>query len=169
MDRVDVRYGTARPRIGHAGPVWHHDLHERGDTGAVVRLRSPDGRWTIDVIRLSLTSDHRDGEWLRVSCDGYFIAECRTLDDVRRHVDLGDFLEEALTRRQAGGQDKWLKKVMTPSTQWWTESPALLGLATIQTRTKIVTSVQKIFCSKRVPFPIPGGRLPRVPAVCTRE
>jgi len=35
-----------------------------------------------------------------VACDGYFVAECKTLDDVRQHLDLAGFLEEALACRQ---------------------------------------------------------------------
>jgi hypothetical protein len=44
------------------------------------RYRAPDG-WAVDVIHLSSTPDHRDGEWLRVSLHGvhvyYFWASLR--------------------------------------------------------------------------------------------
>jgi hypothetical protein len=43
-----------------------------------VRFRSADGEWTVDVIRLSLTSNNRDGEWLRVAHLGFHVAEVRT-------------------------------------------------------------------------------------------
>jgi hypothetical protein len=43
-----------------------------------VRLRSGDGRWRVDLICLTATSDHRDGEWLRVRRDGFFV-ECSAI------------------------------------------------------------------------------------------
>jgi len=59
-----------------------------------VRLVSRDGRWRIDLIRLIATSDHRDGEWLRIHCDGFFVAEYRTLAELAVLVDLAE-LEQA--------------------------------------------------------------------------
>jgi hypothetical protein len=61
---------------------------------APVRLRSRDGRWKVDLIRLTATSDHRDGEWLRVHHDSYFVAEVRTVAELAAHIDLAE-LEEA--------------------------------------------------------------------------
>jgi hypothetical protein len=60
----------------------------------VSRLLSRDGRWRVDVIRLSNTGNRRDGQRYRIARDGYFIAEVRTLDEVGSHVDLAE-LEEA--------------------------------------------------------------------------
>ncbi|MGH3272893.1 MAG: hypothetical protein ACRDNZ_01020 [Streptosporangiaceae bacterium] len=62
-----------------------------------MRLRSADGRWRVDLIRLSCTSDHRDGEHLRISWDGYYIAEVRTLDELSTYLNPAE-LEEALAR-----------------------------------------------------------------------
>ena len=59
-----------------------------------VRLKSRDGRWRVDLIRLTATSDHRDGAWLRVHRDGFFVAELRTIAELAAHVDLAE-LEEA--------------------------------------------------------------------------
>lgn len=61
---------------------------------ASVRLVSGDGRWRVDLIRLTATSDHRDGEWLRIHCDGYFVAELRTITELAVLVDLAE-LEQA--------------------------------------------------------------------------
>jgi len=58
-----------------------------------VRWRSKDGRFRVDLIELKGTSDNRDGQRLRISCDGYFIAEARTVAELGHHVDLSE-LEE---------------------------------------------------------------------------
>jgi hypothetical protein len=55
-----------------------------------MRFTSRDGRWRVDLIRLRLTSDNRDGERFRVAHDGYFIAEVATLDELAQHVDLAE-------------------------------------------------------------------------------
>jgi len=47
----------------------------------------------VDLIELKGTSDNRDGQRLRISCDGYFIAEARTVAELGHHVDLSE-LEE---------------------------------------------------------------------------
>lgn len=62
-----------------------------------MRVRSRDGEWVIDVVRLSLTGTGRDGEWLRVSRWGCFVTELRSVSELARLVDLAT-LEEALTR-----------------------------------------------------------------------
>jgi AP2 domain len=58
-----------------------------------VRCRSRDGEWTVDVIRLSCTGNHRDGERLRVSRFGFFEAELAAVEDLASLVDLAE-LEE---------------------------------------------------------------------------
>ena len=62
----------------------------------IMRFRSLDGQWTIDVIRLTLTGSNRDGECFRVCQYGFFVAEARTIDELREHVDLEEVL--AITR-----------------------------------------------------------------------
>jgi hypothetical protein len=52
-----------------------------------LRFTSADGDWVVDVIRLSLTGDGRDGECFRVSRCGFFVAEARTLEELGRYVD----------------------------------------------------------------------------------
>jgi hypothetical protein len=60
-----------------------------------MRFRSADGQWVVDVINLSLTGNHRDGELLRVARWGWFVAELRSIAQLSKLVDLAD-LEEAL-------------------------------------------------------------------------
>jgi hypothetical protein len=67
-----------------------------------VRVRSPDGEWMIDVIHLTLTGTHGDGEWLRVRHWGMHFADLRTVEQLAEVVDLAT-LEEAL-----GGASHWL-------------------------------------------------------------
>jgi hypothetical protein len=54
----------------------------------------------VDVIRLTLTGNHRDGERLRVARWGFFVAELRTVEELASFVDLAE-LEERPT--SAGG------------------------------------------------------------------
>jgi hypothetical protein len=58
-----------------------------------VRFRSRDGQWTVDVIQLGATSDHRDGQRFRIARGGYFIAEARSIEELAQHVDLADLDE----------------------------------------------------------------------------
>ncbi|MGA3155655.1 MAG: hypothetical protein ACLPN6_05950 [Streptosporangiaceae bacterium] len=58
-----------------------------------MRLRSADGDWRIDVIRLSLTADGRDGEWLRICHRGFYVAEVRSVRELSRFVKLSDLQE----------------------------------------------------------------------------
>jgi len=62
------------------------------------RFLSHDRRWRVDVIRLSCTGDHRDGEVFRISHDGYFIAEVKTVAELSRYLDLSALEESLLTR-----------------------------------------------------------------------
>lgn len=59
-----------------------------------MQFRSRDGRWRVDLIKLTCTADNRDGERFRVACDGYFLTECRTVAELAKYVDLAE-LEEA--------------------------------------------------------------------------
>jgi hypothetical protein len=70
-----------------------------------MRFTSRDGRWRVDLIRLRLTSDNRDGERFRVAHDGYFIAEVATLDELARHVDLSE-LEVELSHAGQAHRDR---------------------------------------------------------------
>jgi hypothetical protein len=59
-----------------------------------MRCRSSDGEWVIDVISLTATGTHRDGDWLRIKRWGCHIADVRSVDELREHIDLAE-LEEA--------------------------------------------------------------------------
>jgi hypothetical protein len=59
-----------------------------------VRFRSRDGRWIVELIRLSGTGGNRDGERFRVLHDGFFVAEARGVDELSRYVDLADLEED---------------------------------------------------------------------------
>lgn len=59
-----------------------------------MRWKSKDGRWRVDIIRLSNTADHRDGERFRIARDGYFITEARNVAELRAYLDPSE-LEEA--------------------------------------------------------------------------
>jgi hypothetical protein len=62
----------------------------------------------IDVIHLTLTGTHRDGEWLRVRRWGMHFADLRTVDQLAEVVDLAT-LEEALGGAAAGMVDAWIR------------------------------------------------------------
>jgi hypothetical protein len=75
------------------------DIRDSGDRNYEIvvgmrRFLSRDRRWRVDIIRLSCTADHRDGERFRIARDGYFVAEARTVEELSRHVDPAE-LEEA--------------------------------------------------------------------------
>lgn len=53
-----------------------------------MRVRSADGDWVIDVVRLSLTGTGRDGEWFRLSRRGWFVAELQSVAELAELVDL---------------------------------------------------------------------------------
>jgi hypothetical protein len=59
------------------------------------RYRTSDGTWTVEVVRLSLTPNKRDGTWLRVRHCGYFIADVRAVDDLAQYFELDDLSEDA--------------------------------------------------------------------------
>lgn len=60
-----------------------------------MRYTSADGEWAVEVIHLALTGNNRDGEWLRVSRWGCFVAEVRSIAELSAYVNLAE-LEQAL-------------------------------------------------------------------------
>jgi hypothetical protein len=62
-----------------------------------VRCRSADGQWRVDVINLTVTPNHHDGAWLRISRWGWWVADVRTIGELRDYLDPAD-LAEALRR-----------------------------------------------------------------------
>jgi hypothetical protein len=60
------------------------------------RWRTQDGSWSVEVVTLSDTPDHHDGQWIRIRRWGYYIADVRSPDDLAQYVALGELFEEAL-------------------------------------------------------------------------
>jgi hypothetical protein len=50
----------------------------------------PPGGWTVDVIHLSSTPDHRHGAWLRVSLHGSHVADVRTVAKLAQWFPLAE-------------------------------------------------------------------------------
>lgn len=61
------------------------------------RWRTTDD-WSVEVVRLRLTPDHHDGEWLRVRFHGLWVADVRQVAELAEWFPLAD-LAEALARR----------------------------------------------------------------------
>jgi hypothetical protein len=59
------------------------------------RWRAPGG-WTVEVVQLSCTPNHRDGEWLRLTQYGSWVADVRTVAELQQWVDLAELEPDAL-------------------------------------------------------------------------
>jgi hypothetical protein len=79
----------------------------------IMRFRSADGQWTVEVIRLTLTGSNRDGECFRVCHYGFLVAEARTIDELRDHVDLAE-LEESLAITRLRRTEEELRRQHVP-------------------------------------------------------
>lgn len=62
------------------------------------RYRAPGG-WTVEVIRSEGTNGNRDGEWLRVSQYGSWVADIRTPAELTQWFSLGDLEPDELSAR----------------------------------------------------------------------
>jgi hypothetical protein len=60
-----------------------------------VKWRTRDGRYTVEMVRLTLTGRHEDGDWIRLNEWGYHVVDVRAPEDLAAYVDLVD-LEELL-------------------------------------------------------------------------
>lgn len=60
------------------------------------RYRTSDGRWRVEVVRLTGTPDRHDGEWIRVRYSGWYVADVRTVEHLAEFLDLADLAEDAL-------------------------------------------------------------------------
>lgn len=65
------------------------------------RYRTADG-WAVETVRLTMTPDHHDGEWIRLRRFGYWIADVRAVEDLARYVSLAELEPDGLGRRHAG-------------------------------------------------------------------
>jgi hypothetical protein len=67
------------------------------------RYRTRDG-WWVEIVQLTCTPDHHDGQWLRIRYCGYYVHDARDITELKRYVRLAE-LEEAfvigLRRRRA--------------------------------------------------------------------
>jgi hypothetical protein len=67
------------------------------------RWVTADGRWVIDVIRLSATGTNRDGTWLRVRYCGFLAGEVRRWEDLGQFpFDVSDLRGELMQRSLPG-------------------------------------------------------------------
>ena len=63
------------------------------------RYRTADG-WAVEVIELSATPDRNDGERLKVTYCGFFVALVHTVAELERWFPLADFRPEMLALRR---------------------------------------------------------------------
>jgi hypothetical protein len=62
------------------------------------RYRTPDG-WAVEVVGLSATPDCNDGERLKVTYCGFFVAVVRTVAELEQWFTLSDLEPETLISR----------------------------------------------------------------------
>jgi hypothetical protein len=68
------------------------------------RYRTPDG-WAVEVVGLSATPDRNDGERLKVTYYGFFVAVVRTVAELEQWFALSDLEPETLvSRRERAGR-----------------------------------------------------------------
>jgi len=54
------------------------------------RWRTADGCWQVEVIGLALTPDRHDGQWLKVSQHGCFVALVRAVAELEQWFPLAE-------------------------------------------------------------------------------
>jgi hypothetical protein len=59
------------------------------------RWRAPGG-WSVEVVKLHTTSDHHDGEWLRIRRFGWWTADVRSPVELAQWFPLADLEPEGL-------------------------------------------------------------------------
>jgi hypothetical protein len=60
------------------------------------RYRTEDG-WSVEVVWLSCTPDHHDGEWLRIRYFGFHVSDVRSVSELERWFSLASLKPETLT------------------------------------------------------------------------
>jgi hypothetical protein len=63
------------------------------------RYRTPDG-WAVEVVGLTATPDRNDGERLKVTYYGFFVAVVRTVAELEQWFALSDLEPETLIARR---------------------------------------------------------------------
>jgi hypothetical protein len=69
------------------------DLRE--DSVVTDRYHAPGG-WTVEVVHLTGTPDHRDGEWLRVRHHGFCVSDVRSVAELEQWFPLAELEPDAL-------------------------------------------------------------------------
>jgi hypothetical protein len=64
------------------------------------RYRSADGRWRVEVVRLTGTPDRHDGAWIRVRYFGWFVADVRAVEDLAAYFPLAALELDGLGRKK---------------------------------------------------------------------
>ena len=64
------------------------------------RWGSADG-WAVEVVCLTATPNCHDGQWIRVTCHGYYVADVRDPAEVEQWVRLAELEPEALRAHRA--------------------------------------------------------------------
>ena len=59
------------------------------------RYRAPGG-WTVEVVRLTCTPDHHDGEWIRIRQYGAYAADVRSVAELEHWIPLAELEQETL-------------------------------------------------------------------------
>jgi hypothetical protein len=54
------------------------------------------GGWAVEIVHLSVTPNHHDGEWLRVSYCGRWVADVRSVAELAQSLEVADLEPDAL-------------------------------------------------------------------------
>jgi hypothetical protein len=60
----------------------------------MTHYRSRDGLYTVEIVELSGTPDHHDGQWLRLRHCGFYLADVRAVTDLEHYVPLTELLDD---------------------------------------------------------------------------
>jgi hypothetical protein len=56
----------------------------------MTRYRTSDGSFSVEIVQLTCTPDHHDGEWLRLRHHGYYLVDVRRVSELEDYVSLAD-------------------------------------------------------------------------------
>jgi hypothetical protein len=68
------------------------------------RWRSSDGEWSVRLVRLNGTPNHGDGEWLRLTRFGFWVADVRTVAELADFVSLDRLWPGPVTGSRRGSR-----------------------------------------------------------------
>jgi hypothetical protein len=78
------------------------------------RYRAPGG-WTVEVVQLTGTPDHHDGEWLRISQYGVWTADVRTIGELAEWINLAALEPDALAAGISEGSSRTSRSITSCS------------------------------------------------------